>query len=222
MSIKAIERMSDLDYRIRVTRNFNTPESHAKGIATRRPYNKENHPNMRRVVSPERAAKILATKRKNLPPGAKIPCQTWDEKMGVERANERRRKQSEFISKVNEELLNDRTSIIETRVAKCFPTFERNKRIGNFVVDLVNHQLKVIIEVYGDYWHGNPAKFADDYFISKLGVTALEKRNADAIRQHKLEKLGFVVLTFWENDLRTMTNDMIIEMINDRITHNED
>ena len=63
---------------------------------------------------------------------------------------------------------------------------------------------KYIIEFYGDYTHGNPEIYNDDFIIKIAGsqslFTAKEKQEDDKLRQKELENGGYKVLVIWEND----------------------
>ncbi|WP_142383656.1 hypothetical protein [Bacillus sp. V5-8f] len=72
---------------------------------------------------------------------------------------------------------------------------------------------RIVIEVYGDYWHGNPEKYGD-----KDGLTPLDKhqkyqRRYDIERLKDFEKHNFKVLVLWENDLKHSINQLMTNII---------
>lgn len=55
-----------------------------------------------------------------------------------------------------------------------------------------------IIEVFGDYWHANPAIYTDD----KLNKHQVSQRKKDRSRLAYLQKCGKIVLVVWEKDIK--------------------
>lgn len=54
----------------------------------------------------------------------------------------------------------------------------------------------------GNFWHGNPRFFDDNYVIVK-GLTVKQRRNYDEYISNKLTSEGYTVLRFWEHDIET-------------------
>jgi G:T-mismatch repair DNA endonuclease (very short patch repair protein) len=73
-----------------------------------------------------------------------------------------------------------------------------------FKLDCTIAGTKKAIEFFGDYWHANPRKYADNHPIRRLDeggfVTAQEIRARDAGRLQQLQDAGFDVLVVWEAD----------------------
>ena len=59
---------------------------------------------------------------------------------------------------------------------------------------------KIIIEVDGDYWHGNPEKFPKN----KLSPRQIKQIEDDMIRNEELVKKGYKVIRLWENEINKM------------------
>jgi hypothetical protein len=78
---------------------------------------------------------------------------------------------------------------------------EQQVWINGHVVDFYLPANKVIIKYYGDYWHGNPDKYKDDFLIEQLSMTAKEKREKDLYRSRELE-YDNVLFIVWENDVK--------------------
>jgi G:T-mismatch repair DNA endonuclease (very short patch repair protein) len=78
------------------------------------------------------------------------------------------------------------------------------KYISPYSVDIFIEPNK-IIEVYGDYWHGNPKFYEENSDLSlpwgKIKVE--EKWEKDKNREEYLKKQGYEILTIWENDINT-------------------
>jgi G:T-mismatch repair DNA endonuclease (very short patch repair protein) len=126
---------------------------------------------------------------------------SWDEIFGKEVADRRRLENSVSMSKKNEVLLKEKRSSLEEKLLPYLPYYENNVQISYFNVDFVNKQTKHIIEVYGDYWHCNPIKYADDFMHHHFKMTAIERRKLDEDRIEHLKSLGYTVTIVWESDL---------------------
>lgn len=57
-----------------------------------------------------------------------------------------------------------------------------------------------IIEFFGDFWHGNPNVYENDYMIPNIKLMASEKRVQDKMRIEILKSKGFDVKVVWEAD----------------------
>lgn len=56
---------------------------------------------------------------------------------------------------------------------------------------------KYIIEVQGDYWHGNP-KLYDEISLNETQKAMIKR---DVNKRYELEQLGYIVIYIWEYDL---------------------
>lgn len=70
--------------------------------------------------------------------------------------------------------------------------------------DILIENSKLIIEVYGDKWHGNPKLYKSTDIIKVWGgnLTARKIHRFDIIRKRHLESFGYKVLVVWERDIR--------------------
>jgi hypothetical protein len=84
------------------------------------------------------------------------------------------------------------------------PTKYRNKTIFKdglfFKVDAFNHKTNTIYEFYGDYWHGNPKIYNSNYINKHSKKKFKELFNNTIKRENKLKKLGYKIISIWEND----------------------
>lgn len=66
---------------------------------------------------------------------------------------------------------------------------------------------KLVIEVYGDRWHGNPKLYTDDCVISTWygNITPREIRQRDRIRISHIKSFGYDVIELWESDIKQGT-----------------
>ena len=98
---------------------------------------------------------------------------------------------------------------------------EQQKLINGHVVDFYIPSNNTIIEYYGDYWHGNPEKYEDDFLIEQLGITAKEKREQDKKRLEEINWFADAVhiCIIWENDVKHLPVKVRkkLEMIKDAL-----
>lgn len=86
--------------------------------------------------------------------------------------------------------------------------------IGGKCPDFINvNGKKLIIELYGDYWHANPLKYKEDNILIKFGGSHLVKDiwEGDRIRLEKFKEFGYDCLIIWESEL--MNKKILIEKI---------
>ena len=80
---------------------------------------------------------------------------------------------------------------------------EIEKYISPYFVDIFISPNKVI-EVYGDYWHGNPEFYKKDEILDFPSgkILAQEKWQIDAKRIQYLKEKGNEVLVVWEDEIK--------------------
>lgn len=80
-------------------------------------------------------------------------------------------------------------------------TFEEQKRFNfkdkYYIVDFLLPNENIIIEVNGDYWHGNPLIYQKE----QLNNLQLDLINRDINKKNELENIGYKVIYLWEYDL---------------------
>lgn len=80
---------------------------------------------------------------------------------------------------------------------------------------------KIIVEYYGDYWHGNPNKYKEDDSFGNSTMRDVWENNTKRI--DRLEKMGYYVFIVWESDDYENSNiindirDLLIEEIKNEI-----
>jgi very-short-patch-repair endonuclease len=84
-----------------------------------------------------------------------------------------------------------------------------------FRVEGINHNFdfhipntNILIEVDGDYFHGNSKKF------SKLNWRQEKIRQKDKENEELATKFGFILLRFWEDDIINNTEEVKMKLIN--------
>jgi len=76
-----------------------------------------------------------------------------------------------------------------------------NGHVVDFIVSTLN-KFDTVIEYYGDYWHGNPDKYEDNFIIEQINCSALDKRKNDIARIDEIKQCGYKVIIVWENDVK--------------------
>lgn len=86
---------------------------------------------------------------------------------------------------------------------------ERQFRIGWYVVDAYLPESRTVIEVQGDYWHGNPAVYPGAPIDKRMAQgMARDKRRFSYLRKH-----GYTVIEFWEKDIKERGAAALLEEI---------
>lgn len=165
-------------------------------VARRRSYKGSGHPLYGKPCSDQRRERIAAANT-----GKRLGI-SWETTLGPELAAARRAQNSEYMCKTNEKLMYNKTSALEKAVYAHLAPFgyRTNVKVGRYVVDIVKENC--ILEIFGDYWHCNPAIYASDFYNKSVKKTAQELWAKDAQRVAYLQKRGFTVYVLWERDLK--------------------
>lgn len=86
---------------------------------------------------------------------------------------------------------------------KCYKTTQFRISFEDtwYNVDFYDPINNIVIEVFGDLWHCNPAKYKEDYINKGYNLTAKEIWEKDEIRKNRIiEKLGCKFIVIWESD----------------------
>lgn len=73
---------------------------------------------------------------------------------------------------------------------------------------------KIVVEVFGDYWHANPALYNENKVIAK--GKASEIWNVDKTRIDNLNALGYKVIIVWEKDWKE-NKEKVLKEIDEQI-----
>lgn len=68
-------------------------------------------------------------------------------------------------------------------------------------------QTNTIYEFMGSYWHGNPKIYKSDEFNNVAKKTMGELYKKTISRENEIKKLGYTVVTIWENDWDQMCKE---------------
>lgn len=111
------------------------------------------------------------------------------------------RQKNLFSSNLEKEFIN----LIENNFGKLEhssiskPFGKWSDYLNTYVVYDIKHK-NCIIEFNGDYWHGNPKIYKEDFIIRGISVKDIQKR--DHLKLKTVEDLGFKTLVVWEYDFK--------------------
>ena len=148
---------------------------------------------------------ISSLKGKNHP----LYGKTWESLHGKEKAKKRKKQYSKRFRRLTiKRIENNEFPFFDTRIEKIMAKelfkrkipFVKQFRVANrFVCDFAISYVRIIIECDGDYWNANPKIY--DY--DKLTNTQKKKVQMDKIKDKLLKKRGWIVLRFFESDIKS-------------------
>jgi G:T-mismatch repair DNA endonuclease (very short patch repair protein) len=143
--------------------------------------------------TPHNFGKNLTLNEKlNLSKKAKI---RW-ESLSCEEKEKRKNKLSEIR---HDFIRNKKSSKIEVKIKKFLDDikidFEFQKKIGNYCCDFVIND--TVLEIQGDYWHGNPIKFKTYDLIQNKNILR------DLRKKEFLEKNNYKLVLLWESEINS-------------------
>jgi very-short-patch-repair endonuclease len=135
----------------------------------------------------------------------------WSEVLSKTPENQKRLRQQGINAMLSQKNKFTKPEMIVNEYLKqynieCFP---QHPMFNRFVVDFFIPSLNIVIEVLGDYWHGNPLKYIDD----KLTEKQLKSREKDKFKNEYLTEKGYEVHMIWENDIYKQL-DKTMEFLN--------
>jgi hypothetical protein len=82
-------------------------------------------------------------------------------------------------------------------------------RIGerNYMVDAFDPNTNTVYEFYGDYWHGNPVRFAADKINGTNKKVFGELYAATLQRESAIRLAGYNLVTIWESNWKKLKNN---------------
>jgi len=89
--------------------------------------------------------------------------------------------------------------------------FTHQFNVGRKIFDYKLNDVKILIEVNGDFWHANPIKYKENDLIHFPGGDVITKDIWEKDDKKRLlgENRGYKVITIWENDIKNLS---IIEL----------
>jgi G:T-mismatch repair DNA endonuclease (very short patch repair protein) len=106
---------------------------------------------------------------------------------------------------------NKQPTIIETLTYQALTelniSFDKQYRVGKFVCDVFIPERKLVIEVQGDYWHGNP-RFYSEETMNKTQRVHFER---DKKKREAYNKAGLKLIELWESDIKEFGAKQLLE-----------
>ena len=72
---------------------------------------------------------------------------------------------------------------------------------------------KIVVEFYGDYFHGNPKIYKPTDIIG-FQQLAQEKWQKDKLREKRIREMGYEFYVVWENDLKNSKEETLSALKN--------
>lgn len=85
--------------------------------------------------------------------------------------------------------------------------YHQHKMHDMFVVDFYLYELDIVIEVLGDYWHGNPKFYGESEDKIPLKDWQITTRQKDQRKYNHLINEGHKVFMLWEDDIYKNINE---------------
>jgi G:T-mismatch repair DNA endonuclease (very short patch repair protein) len=96
--------------------------------------------------------------------------------------------------------------------------FKSEDVFHGFVPDEINHELKIIIEIFGDLYHCNPKVYKNEnVFINAIQRTVGEQWKRDRIKLASYYRNGYTTIVVWEDDIYKKLPEQI-ERVRNEIT----
>lgn len=78
-----------------------------------------------------------------------------------------------------------------------------SENVGIYQYDFIIHEKRILIEVNGDYWHGNPNSFNINGSDGKrkLNDIQLKKMEKDKLKLEFATKHNFKIIYIWEEEI---------------------
>lgn len=110
-------------------------------------------------------------------------------------------------------------SKIEKRIHHCLVDldidFTKHIQLFNYNYDILIFD-NLLIEIQGDMWHGNPAKYkATDIIMGKILVSDLWKK--DKNKKITAENNGYKIIYIWEDEIKKCNGLELVELLKEKI-----
>ena len=114
------------------------------------------------------------------------------------------------ISNLNKRIFK----ILSDNNIKFKKEFKINSNDGNRYYDILFDN-KIILEINGDYFHANPAKYksTDKFVFHNTTVTAEEIWSNDAFKKQLAENNNYSMRYIWESDIKEMSDNELLKWI---------
>lgn len=139
--------------------------------------------------------------------------QRWVDEFGVDEAMKR---QLDWQSKNKLSSLSRDTKpelLIAEMLRISDIKFVKQFSLPQIYCDFYLPEFNLIIEVDGDYWHANPARFLPNDLIGRKRLSAQQIWAKDSQREEKIKSLGYKVMRIWSSSLKKLTAQQLVEDI---------
>lgn len=113
-----------------------------------------------------------------------------------------------------------RISSLEKEIGKILSMLNfkyiKQYNIGTYFCDFYLPDINLVIETYGDFWHGNPYLYDDGFFHPVKKITVKEIHEKDFKRINFLEKEHNVII-IWESDIKKRKTQELIQYVHETI-----
>jgi len=91
---------------------------------------------------------------------------------------------------------------------------EKTIKKTNFIVDELNESRKIVIEIYGDFWHANPNIYKKNETIPHPNKSRLSNEiwSYDIMREKIIKDMGYKIFIIWELDFNSNKKELIAEI----------
>jgi G:T-mismatch repair DNA endonuclease (very short patch repair protein) len=90
---------------------------------------------------------------------------------------------------------------------------------NTYFADFYLKEFNSIIEVYGDYWHGNPEIYSNNK--TELNEIQISNIKRDKRRNAHIRKMGYDVYIIWETEIKNDIDYFMGKIINQIINKQE-
>lgn len=111
------------------------------------------------------------------------------------------------------------TSKLETKISEILILlgipFTTQKFINKISYDFLISNTKILIEVQGDFWHGNPEIYKENDILHHPmnHILTKDQWKKDEEKRINAEKYGYKVIYIWEKEMAKKSNTELIELL---------
>lgn len=165
---------------------------------------------------------IIARSERQTTFSLEICIEKYGEVEGRKRFNERTITWMKSCNESNPNMGKSKIAIeLFDQIVKYFPTIKygKNEVILTFKehnpieVDCMKEESKKVIEFFGDYWHGNPDLYSEDYKIRGKADDAQELWGLDKFRIENIINSSYEVLVIWEKDYKDSPKSVLLKCL---------
>lgn len=110
---------------------------------------------------------------------------------------------AEALKKIGLHLNHTGKSFIEHEMSNILISLydgEKNIGVNGWSCDYVNHQKKLVVELFGDFWHHHPQKYDADYVNPFTKRTSAQVWERDRRKISDISEHGYSIVVIWESE----------------------